>query len=84
MWEKQGYSNLAGLFLTEMFHYFKDKFYSRLNDKYYHKHGDEFNFLDIFNDTHIKSRILNMKNKYKCYSFNTEDEYRHILEEIKN
>lgn len=63
--------------------YFKDKFYSRLNNKYYHKHGDEFNFLDIFNDTHIKGRILNIKHKYKCYSFNTEDEYNQILKEIR-
>lgn len=63
---------------------FAIKFYDHDKRNYIHKHGNEFNFLDLFNDTNIRCKILDIKNKYKCYSFNTEDEYKQILEEIKN
>lgn len=59
-------------------HYCKDYTYE-------HYHGNEFNFLDLFNDTEIKGKILPINsNKYKCYAFNTKEEYEEILEEVKD
>ncbi len=45
-------------------------------DHYEHKHGNEMEFLDIFNEVHVPASILDMKG-IKSYSFNT-------LEELKN
>lgn len=53
-----------------------------VKDTYKHKHGNEFNFLDIMNETDIIASVIIM-NKVKSYSFNTEDEYKQMLQEIK-
>ena len=50
-----------------------------VNGKYHHKHGNEMQFLDIFNETNIKAQIINMRG-IQSYSFNTLKE----LENIKN
>lgn len=63
---------------------FHDMFFISSITKYYnHRHGKEFNFLDIFNNTNIRGKILPVNpNKYKCYAFNTKEEYEKILEEV--
>lgn len=58
---------------------FRDKFFKE--DHYDHKHGNEFNFLDIFNDTYIIGNIVPMKHVRSC-SFNTEDEYKELLKKV--
>ena len=59
---------------------FCNKFFD--GNLYKHKHGNEFNFLDIMNETDIIASVV-IINKVKSYSFNTEDEYEHMLKEIK-
>ena len=59
---------------------FYNKFFT--GESYKHKHGNEFNFLDIMNETDIIASVVIM-NKVKSYSFNTEDEYKQMTQEIK-
>lgn len=49
---------------------------------YNHKHGDEFNFLDMFNEEDITSTVYFTYNRYNSYSFNTVEEYKEIEKEI--
>lgn len=49
---------------------FKDMYFK--NNKYVHKHN-EFSFLDLFNDTDLKGKVLELKG-VKTYSFNTYEE----------
>lgn len=46
-------------------------------DHYVHKHGDELEFLDIFNDMKVEAFILDMKG-IKSYSFNTLEDLENI------
>lgn len=47
------------------------------NDHYEHKHGNEMEFLDIFNEVHVPASILDMHG-IKSYSFNTLEELENI------
>jgi len=58
---------------------FKDKFFKE--DHYEHKHGNEFNFLDIMNDTDIHADVL-MYKYARSWSFNTKDEYEELLKKV--
>lgn len=49
------------------------------NGEYHHKHGNEMQFLDLFNETEINGELLEIKDK-KPLSFNTKQE----LYEINN
>lgn len=51
-------------------------------DHYSHIHGNEFNFLDLFNDTAIMGNIVKFEDNIKSYSFNTEEEYNEMIEEL--
>lgn len=62
-----------------------EEFYNKffIETSYNHKHGNEFNFLDIMNETDIIASVV-IINKVKSYSFNTEDEYMKMLQEFKD
>lgn len=50
-----------------------NQFHDQIADKagnYTHKHNNEMEFLDVFNDTNIKAQILEFEN-YQEFSFNT-------------
>lgn len=47
------------------------------DDHYEHKHGNEMEFLDIFNEVNVPASILDMKG-IKSYSFNTLEELENI------
>ena len=59
-------------------------FYNKDENMYQHPHGNEFEFLDIFNDTKMKAHILEIDNKSRTYSFNTKEELSYILKELGN
>ena len=50
------------------------------NGNYCHKHGNEMEFLDVFNETDIKPDILEMEN-FKAFSFNTIEQLKELLAE---
>ncbi len=47
------------------------------NGTYSHKHGNEMEFMDVFNETDIEAVILECKD-YKDFSFNTLDELQSL------
>ncbi len=49
------------------------------NGNYCHKHGNEMELLDVFNETNIKPDILEIKH-YKDFSFNTVEQLKDLLE----
>lgn len=53
---------------------FRDKIY--YNGRYSHKHGNEMQFLDVFNETDIKGKL--MIANCKSISFNTKEELYNI------
>lgn len=57
-------------------------FYVPDKQKYFHKHRNEFEFLDVFNDTDIKAQIIEVDISLQTYSFNTVDELKDILESL--
>lgn len=59
---------------------FYKKFYNDTFKLYVHKHGKEFEFLDIFNDANMKAKILELDESYKTLSFNTIEELKNIKE----
>lgn len=61
---------------------FYGKYFDSKMNKYEHKHGNEFNFLDMLNEGYATSTIYFTENKYKSYAFNTIEEYDNIKEEI--
>lgn len=67
------YSN--ALMLLNKLKEFNCKYY--INGKYNHKHN-EFEFLDVFNDTDLNATILNM-GTYKDFSFNTLEQYNNLI-----
>lgn len=71
-----GNSNNLKFYLND----FHDKIY--LDGKYTHKHNNEMQFLDVFNDTDIKASILYLED-CKSFSFNTKEELKNILGELK-
>ena len=46
--------------------------------KYHHKHNNELEFLDIFNETDVDGQIIEFSNNYKCFSFNTIEQLNNI------
>ncbi len=57
------------------------KFRAKITDKqgkYLHKHGNEMEFLDVFNETDIKTSLL-VLNSYKVFSFNTIEELNSLI-----
>lgn len=62
---------------------FKLKFFSDQDSIYKHRHN-EFEFLDLFNDTEIKATILKLNSEaYKSWSFNTLEDLDKMLKELK-
>lgn len=60
---------------------FYSKFFDKDRYRYNHKHANEFNFLDVFNDTDIIGNVV-IVDSVNCYSFNTEEEYNKMLHKI--
>lgn len=78
----EGYHDMS-LFLCniEQLHKYLSEFvFKYFKDSYKHKHNNEFEFLDVFNDTNLKAHVIEIPNDLKTLSFNTIEE----LEEIKN
>lgn len=48
-----------------------------VNGKYIHKHGNEMQFLDVFNETNITADVIELSD-YEVFSFNTIDEFKSI------
>ena len=57
---------------------FYEKFYNEKEQKYYHKHGNEFEFLDVFNDTMYKFIIVEVNSSLRTKTFNTLEELEDI------
>lgn len=53
------------------------------NGNYVHKHNNEMEFLDVFNETDIKADILDM-GSYKDFSFNTVEQFNKLKGESEN
>lgn len=47
---------------------------------YKHVHGNEMEFLDVFNETDIKAKIVDC-NGYKDFSFNTKEQLQELISE---
>ena len=62
--------------------FFIKKFYDSKNNVYNTKHNNEFEFLDIFNETDLDTYLLDIPEQYKTYSFNTVQELNLIKKEI--
>lgn len=45
---------------------------------YQHKHGNEMQFLDVFNETSIRGRVVVCKD-YKIFAFNTMEEFNVLI-----
>ena len=45
---------------------------------YKHKHGNEMQFLDVFNETDLKGRIIEYSN-YTAFAFNTVEEFNKLV-----
>ncbi len=71
----------AGLILSGCQH-FRELFYDRKNNTYnIDHHGNEFNFLDIFNYSRVYGKII-YDYRFKSLSFNTEEEFNSLGEEF--
>lgn len=58
------------------------EFGNRIKDakgNYIHKHGNEMEFLDVFNETDIKVELLEFK-QHKDFSFNTVEQLNQLIE----
>ena len=60
---------------------FHDKI-TDLDGNYCHKHGNEMEFLDIFNETNIKAKILEFE-KFEEFAFNTVEQFEDLLAKLK-
>lgn len=65
-----------GLYLLNHLTEFQLKY--RIDKGYEHIHGNEFNFLDVFNETNINGNIIEIKN-YKDISFNSIEDLSKLL-----
>lgn len=63
---------------------FVNKFFDSNSKTYKHKHGNEFEFLDIFNDTDMVASILEIDDSFKSYSFNSLSELETIIRRLHN
>ena len=50
-----------------------------VNDAYIHKHNNEMQFLDVFNETDLNAEVVEFKN-YKTFDFNTVEEFHTLME----
>lgn len=58
---------------------FRAKYYNFSTDlQYEHIHGNEFEFLDLFNDTDLKYKIIEIDYNDRNFSFNTKKEFEAI------
>lgn len=48
------------------------------NGNYVHKHGNEMEFVDVFNETNIKAKVVEFK-EYDEFAFNTVEQLKNIL-----
>lgn len=60
---------------------FQESIWSDELQKYTHQHGNEFTFLDVFNETPIKAEVLEIKN-YTTKDFNTVEEYEQMISKL--
>lgn len=82
---KPGYHDLSvfysnAMILLDRLNEFYCKYYC--DGKYNHKHN-EFEFLDVFNDTELNAHIYNMKD-YRDFSFNTLEQFNNLIKEDNN
>ena len=61
---------------------FHDAIYAP-NGRYYHKHGNEMEFLDVINETNIKAKII-VFTDYREFAFNTVEQLNVLLEQSDN
>lgn len=57
------------LYIKECLHKMKQLFYDKKKESYIHKHGNELEFLDMFNDVYAHCNLLNVNSK-GSFSFN--------------
>lgn len=48
---------------------------------YIHKHGNEMQFLDVFNETIMPAHVCEVSD-YQGFSFNTKDEFKNIIDKF--
>ena len=82
-----GYHDMSVFYCSVKYLYSKlNKFYTLVyneeNKCYNHIHGNEFEFLDIFNDVDCNGKILEISKQLKTFSFNTIDELTKYKESI--
>lgn len=63
-------------YLYDYLKQFNNKYY--FNGLYNHKHGNEFEFLDVFNDTNCLANIIEVSDNLVTKSFNTIDELKQL------
>lgn len=66
--------------LLKQLNTFHDKIFH--DGHYQHKHGNEMEFLDVFNDTDMSAKVLEFKN-HKDFSFNTIEQFEQMLDDYK-
>ena len=59
---------------------FRKKFW--YNNQYNHRHNNEMQFLDVFNDTGAKYEIIPIDN-YRAFCFNTVEEFNNMKERLE-
>lgn len=72
------YCNAIELYdkLTE----FHDKIFD--GEKYVHKHNNEMEFLDVFNETDIPAQVVEIAN-YKSFDFNTVEQFEQLSRDFQ-
>lgn len=79
-----GYHDLSIFYCNaiDLFTYLKEWRDSNFkNGHYIHKHSNEFEFLDVFNDTEIDATVLNIEH-YDDFSFNTVEQFNKLKEDL--
>ncbi len=84
-WEFPGYHDLS-LFYGNAANllFYLEVFSSQISVDgcYCHKHGNEMQFLDVFNDTCMPAEVVVVKD-YKGFAFNTQDEFKKCLNKFE-
>lgn len=79
-----GYHDLSLFYCNakDILYYLEEWYYNNYSDGHYsHKHNNEFEFLDVFNDTDIKASVLNIK-YFNDLSFNTVEQFEKVKEKL--
>lgn len=79
----KGYHDLSVFYcnafeLQEKLREFRNRILDQ-NGNYQHKHNNEMEFLDVFNETNIKANLKEVKS-YKDFSFNTVEQFKQLVE----